>query len=174
VPFRRAWVYWYRSTRTWLGSGHFVPTLKEFVRIREAAGGSGYRESNSDLKTHSLITVLTELLTLTGNAAEVTTGIVDISCNANKCTILFIYAATFNIAPMCFGAIVRPFSGSWHQHFFKTYCNKIGHIKHTYVLVSIVQNFTCIDYVEFPSRFTVCCISTFLLEKFSFKIVICN
>jgi hypothetical protein len=65
-----------------------LSTLEEFVNIEHEADGSGYRESNPDLQTHSLVTILTELLILAGNTAEVTTGIVDNSCNASKCTIL--------------------------------------------------------------------------------------
>jgi len=31
----------------------------------------------------------------------------------------------------CFGTLISPSSGSWHQNFFKSYGNKIGHNKHT-------------------------------------------
>jgi hypothetical protein len=41
----------------------------------------------------------------------------------------------FYIVPTCFGAIILPSSGTWHQNFFKTYSNKIGHNKHIYVVV---------------------------------------
>jgi zinc transporter ZupT len=42
------------------------------------------------------------------------------------------------IAPTFFEAIVSPSSSSYHQHFLKTYNNKIGHNKHTYVAVGVV------------------------------------
>jgi len=41
----------------------------------------------------------------------------------------------------CFGAIISPSSGSWHQNSIKTYGNKVGHCKHTYIVISVVQNF---------------------------------
>lgn len=35
------------------------------------------------------------------------------------------------LAVTCFGAIISPNSGSWHQNFFETYDNKTDHNKHT-------------------------------------------
>jgi hypothetical protein len=78
-----------------LDSGHFVPTFKKFVRIRYEAGRCGYRESDPYLQAHSLVTISTELISLAGNAAEVTAGIVDTSSNANKCTILSFMLQSF-------------------------------------------------------------------------------
>jgi hypothetical protein len=49
---------------------------------------------------------------------------------------------TFYIAPTCFDIIVSLSSGSWHQNFFKTYSNKLAPNKFTYVVVSMVQNYT--------------------------------
>jgi hypothetical protein len=37
----------------------------------------------------------------------------------------------------CFDVIFLPFSGNWHQNFFKTYSNKVGHNRHTYVVVDV-------------------------------------
>jgi len=48
----------------------------------------------------------------------------------------------FYIAPTCFSAIILLSLGGLHQHFFKTYSNKIGHYKHKYVVVLPVYNFT--------------------------------
>jgi len=48
----------------------------------------------------------------------------------------------FYIGPTRFGTIISPSSQSWHQSFLKTYDNKIGHNKHTYVVVLAVQNST--------------------------------
>ena len=48
----------------------------------------------------------------------------------------------FYVTAACFGAIISPSSGSWHENLFKTYSNKVGHNKLTYVVVSVVQNFT--------------------------------
>jgi len=50
------------------------------------------------------------------------------------------------IAPTCFGVIISPSSGRWHQSIFKTYDNKIGHSKNTFGVVSVVQNFIGFGY----------------------------
>ena len=63
-------------------------------------------------------------------------------CNTNKCAQFFNWHTIFYTAPVCFGITISPSSGSWHQNFFKIYSNKIGHNKCTYVMVSIMQNFT--------------------------------
>jgi hypothetical protein len=78
-----------------LDSDSFVPTFKKFVPIRYEADRYGYRESHSDLQTPSLVTISTELINLAGNAADVTTGIVDTSSNASKCTILSFMIQSF-------------------------------------------------------------------------------
>jgi len=49
---------------------------------------------------------------------------------------------TLYVAPTYFSAIILSSLGSLHQHFFKTYSNKIGHYKHKYVVVLLVYNFT--------------------------------
>jgi len=36
-----------------------------------------------------------------------------------------------------FRQFTPPFSRSWHQYFFETHCNKTGHYRLTYVVVSI-------------------------------------
>jgi len=35
----------------------------------------------------------------------------------------------------CFGAVILPSLGTWHQNFFKTYSNKLRHNKHICVVV---------------------------------------
>jgi len=47
----------------------------------------------------------------------------------------------FYIAPTYFGAITHHLQGDDTKNFFKMYSNKIGHNKHTYVVVLTVQNF---------------------------------
>ena len=46
-----------------------------------------------------------------------------------------LYILIFYIAPTYFGVVVSPYSGSWHQHLFKVYNNKICYNKRTYVVV---------------------------------------
>jgi len=60
----------------------------------------------------------------------------------------------FYIVPIRFDVIISPSSGSWHQRFFKTYSNKIGHNKHA---VSTVQNVTglgqeCVSKYKYEDR----------------------
>jgi len=45
----------------------------------------------------------------------------------------------FYIAATCFGVIVSPSSGCWHQNYFKTYSNKVCYNKHAYVEVQYQQ-----------------------------------
>jgi hypothetical protein len=54
------------------------------------------------------------------------------------------YICSYHLLHGCytFRRYMTPSSGSWHQSFYKTYSNKIDHNKHTYVLVSKVQNIT--------------------------------
>jgi len=47
--------------------------------------------------------------------------------------------AVFYIAATCFGAIISPSSGCWHQNFWETY-TKTCHHKPSYVVVSTVQS----------------------------------
>jgi hypothetical protein len=63
--------------------------------------------------------------------------------NTNKCTSLYFFRTIFYVAPTCFGVIISPYSESWHQSFYKTYSNTIGHNMHIHVVVPIVQNITC-------------------------------
>jgi hypothetical protein len=55
---------------------------------------------------------------------------------------------TYNIetSPTCFGVIISPSSGSWHQNFFKTYSSEIDNSKCTYVVASVVLNFMGFGY----------------------------
>jgi hypothetical protein len=59
--------------------------------------------------------------------------------NTNKCIILSFMHTAFYMAATYFDVISLSFSGSWHQIIFKTYSNKIGNNKHTYVVVSLVR-----------------------------------
>jgi len=52
-------------------------------------------------------------------------------------------------ASTCFVINIAPSSGRLHQNFSKTCNNAIDHNKHTYVVVSIVQNFTGFGYVMY-------------------------
>jgi hypothetical protein len=45
----------------------------------------------------------------------------------------------FYIVSTSFDAIISPYSGSWHQSFFKIYSNEIVYNQHA---VSVVQNIT--------------------------------
>jgi len=47
----------------------------------------------------------------------------------------------FYTAPTCFGAVILPSSGTWHQNDFQTHNNKTGHNKHSHVLALIDQDF---------------------------------
>jgi len=68
------------------------------------------------------------------------------SCNTKKCTILWIMHTIFYIACTCFVVIILQSSRSRHRNFFKTCSNEVG--KHTYVVVSILQNFTRFVYSD--------------------------
>jgi len=46
------------------------------------------------------------------------------------------------MAPTCSSTLILPSSGSLNQNYFETYIHKRSHNKHTYVVVSTVQNFT--------------------------------
>jgi hypothetical protein len=74
------------------------------------------------------------------------------SRNTNWCTILWFMGTMFYIAPTCFGAIMSPSPGSWHQNFFKTHSNKIDHNTHAYVVVSLVHNFTRTIFNHFKNK----------------------
>ena len=82
--------------------------------------------------------------------AHITCININKSCNSNKCTVLSFVRTVLYIAPTCFGGIISLSSGSRHNHFFKTYNNKIDRNKHAYSVVSAVQNFTVfgLNYVH--------------------------
>jgi len=64
------------------------------------------------------------------------------SRDTSKCTLLsFMFTACCTDAT-CFGVIILPSSGSWHQNFFKTPSNKPVHNKHTPVVLPTVQSAT--------------------------------
>jgi hypothetical protein len=58
-----------------------------------------------------------------------------------------IYILSFTKSLHYFGIFISPSLGSAHQYFFKTYTNKIGHNKHTYVVAS-VQVLATVMYVN--------------------------
>jgi hypothetical protein len=62
--------------------------------------------------------------------------------------------AIYYIAATSFGAIILPYSGSLHQCSFKTNSHKIGRNKRTYIVVSVVQNFTLEFCCLYDSTFT--------------------
>jgi len=57
------------------------------------------------------------------------------SSDTNKCTVLQFMLTIFHKAPTCFGAVISPFLGSWHQHYLKTYSHRAGHNYRTHVVV---------------------------------------
>ena len=54
----------------------------------------------------------------------------------------------FYIDATCFGVIISPSSVSWHKLFNTAYSKEIGHNKCTYIVVSIVQNFTGFSSID--------------------------
>jgi hypothetical protein len=64
------------------------------------------------------------------------------TCNTNNCTTLHFICIIFYTAPKRLGANILPSSGIWHKNVFKTYNNKIDHNKHTYFVLSVMQNLT--------------------------------
>jgi len=60
------------------------------------------------------------------------------SCDTNKRTILYCMRTITYIASTCFGAIISPSSGSWHQNFLQTHSNKIVHNKDVYVYCELL------------------------------------
>jgi len=55
---------------------------------------------------------------------------------------------SFHIAPMCFGIIISPSWGSWHQYFFNAYSNKVGYCWYHNVCMLIVTYFVTVCFEE--------------------------
>ena len=60
--------------------------------------------------------------------------------NTNKYTILYFIHSIFYIASTCFGVISHHLQGADIKISIKRNSNKIGYNRHTYIVISVVQN----------------------------------